>query len=372
MPRRCDRVILGGGIFGLHAARLLIRKGYSVTLIEADKDVFRKASLVNQARLHLGFHYPRSLSTALDSAQNFMGFCRDFSPAINDRFTHIYGVASRNSYTSKSQFEKFCSNLGMPNQEVDPNRYFKPGTVTGAYETTEPGFDAHKVLEILFAELEVAPEFHMLAGDRVCSVERGSGSFKLRLESGTTLDTGFVLNATYSGINGLQAIFGFESFPIKYELTEVVLGETGPEARNVGMTLLDGPFFSMMPYGHLGLHSLTTVEHTPHDTSHSVLPEFGCQSATNACRPSRLQNCNECPDQPKSNFPYMRQLLQKFMKAPADFRYRRSLYALKSVLKTSEIDDSRPTSIRAFSHDPTFMTVLSGKVSTIYELDGVL
>ena len=39
---------------------------------------------------------------------------------------------------------------------------------------------------------------------------------------------------------------------------------------------------------------------------------------------------------------------------------------------SSEIDDSRPTVIRVFSKDPTFVSVLSGKINTVYDLDEVL
>ena len=45
---------------------------------------------------------------------------------------------------------------------------------------------------------------------------------------------------------------------------------------------------------------------------------------------------------------------------------------MKPILKASEIDDSRPTVIKQFSNSPTFISVLSGKINTVYDLDGVL
>jgi len=35
----------------------------------------------------------------------------------------------------------------------------------------------------------------------------------------------------------------------------------------------------------------------------------------------------------------------------------------------SELDDSRPTVIREFNKNPRFISVLSGKINTIYDLD---
>lgn len=54
------------------------------------------------------------------------------------------------------------------------------------------------------------------------------------------------------------------------------------------------------------------------------------------------------------------------------FTYRESLFSMKPILKSSEIDDSRPTVIRTFSNNPTFVSVLSGKINTVYDLDEVL
>ena len=54
------------------------------------------------------------------------------------------------------------------------------------------------------------------------------------------------------------------------------------------------------------------------------------------------------------------------------FEYRESLFSMKPILMSSEIDDSRPTVIRKYSKSPTFIGVLSGKINTVYDLDEVL
>ena len=45
---------------------------------------------------------------------------------------------------------------------------------------------------------------------------------------------------------------------------------------------------------------------------------------------------------------------------------------MKPILMESEIDDSRPTVIKKFSDKPTFISVLSGKINTVYDLDEFL
>lgn len=60
------------------------------------------------------------------------------------------------------------------------------------------------------------------------------------------------------------------------------------------------------------------------------------------------------------------------MRPEYEFHYDHSLFSMKPILKASEIDDSRPTVVRVFSTNPTYVAVLSGKINTVYDLDEVL
>ena len=83
-------------------------------------------------------------------------------------------------------------------------------------------------------------------------------------------------------------------------------------------------------------------------------------------------NCNDCPSRPASAWDYMSSLAKKYLKEEWKFEYKYSLFSMKPILRASEIDDSRPTVIKFFSREPTFISVLSGKINTIYDLDEVL
>ena len=54
------------------------------------------------------------------------------------------------------------------------------------------------------------------------------------------------------------------------------------------------------------------------------------------------------------------------------FAYHSSLFSMKPILKASEIDDSRPTVVRVMNDEPKLVSVLSGKINTVYDLDEVL
>ena len=63
-----DKLIIGAGLYGLYAALYCAKSGQSVTVLEIDKEPFSRATYINQARVHMGYHYPRSLATAMKSA----------------------------------------------------------------------------------------------------------------------------------------------------------------------------------------------------------------------------------------------------------------------------------------------------------------
>ena len=61
---RFDHIIIGGGFYGCCLALFLRSISRKVLLIEAEDQLLSRASRVNQARVHTGFHYPRSAATA--------------------------------------------------------------------------------------------------------------------------------------------------------------------------------------------------------------------------------------------------------------------------------------------------------------------
>ncbi len=380
MANKYDRIIIGAGLYGLYSALFCGQRGLSVLVLEKEIDAFSRATYINQARVHMGYHYPRSLSTAMKSAGYFKRFVDDYGFCIHSKFDQIYATSENFSWTNAQQFIDFCKAAGIRCDEVPASRWFQYKMCDGAFYTEEYTYDAHVLRDFFLEELSKLSNVTVRYESDIKEIVQGADSYCVRLESGEEFESGFVLNATYASVNQIldkvksDKEADKESFAIKYELCEIIICDVDDNLKGVGLTVMDGPFFSIMPFGLTGTHSLTSVTFTPHATSYDKVPTFGGQNGLTgySCTPEKLGNCNRCPNKPESAWEYMSHLARKYIKPEYGFKYRESLFSMKPILKSSEIDDSRPTAIKVHSNKPTFISVLSGKINTVYDLDEYL
>ncbi len=367
MIQEYDYIILGGGLYGLYTATVLGEKS-KIAILETDSDICTRATFVNQARVHNGYHYPRSISTAVKSSKYFDKFSKDFSFAINNKFKKIYSIAKSYSYTSGDQFIKFCKNANIPCKEIYLPHFINKDTVEASFETEEYAFDAIKIKEHFLKKIEKSDNIEIFLSTYPIQVKIKNKKYLIDTNTKKQFLTSSVINTTYASTNQISQLFNLDKFKIKYEICEIIICDVNKQIKNIGFTIMDGPFCSLMPFGLTGKHSLTSVTFTPHKTSFDDLPKFDCQKENKLCTSIHLENCNSCPVRPKTAWNYMSQIAKKYLKN-IDIKYIDSYFAIKPILKASEVDDSRPTVIKKLSNDPSFTTVLSGKINTIYDLN---
>lgn len=368
-----DKIIIGAGLYGLYAALFCAKKGEKVLVVEYDPEAFSRASYINQARVHMGYHYPRSYTTAKTSADYYDRFIEDYEFCIHNSFNKIYAISKNFSWTNAAQFKKFCANTDILCKPINIDEYFKEEFCEGAYLSQECSYDAQALKKYFLEELEKYPNAQIFYNTHIIKATKMSDEYSLVTNDNEELTTKFVLNTTYASINQVLKIFGEEPLNIKYELCEVILCKVSDNLRNVGITMMDGPFFSLMPFGQTEFHSLTAVNFTPHKTSHSLSPKFDCQErSNNTCSNNKLGNCNTCIAKPKTSWPFMHAIAKKYLNENITIEYVESLYSVKPILQASEVDDSRPTVIKEFSSKPKLISVLSGKINTVYDLDIIL
>ena len=74
--------VVGAGFFGGMIAVTLARRGYTVDLYDRHDEVMRGASRANHNRIHLGYHYLRSIETAQQSIEGLSTFREVFGEAV--------------------------------------------------------------------------------------------------------------------------------------------------------------------------------------------------------------------------------------------------------------------------------------------------
>jgi hypothetical protein len=364
-----DRIVVGGGLFGVFSAIVLADAGHDVLIVEQDDRIMARASHVNQARLHTGLHYPRSLLTATEALRSYRQFRSTFPSAVCD-FNAIYAIASRNSRTSPEAFRRFANRLGLPVREIRSEQYFRSGSTGCVFEVEEPTFDAAKLASLLKREIALRPRIDVRLNTRVIGGLVEPSGVTLHTDCAQYLKSKKLILCAYAGTNGLRSALKLAPLDLSFELTEVLLGNAHSTMQGVGITVMDGPFWSMMPFGNTGLHSLTSVGFTPMLRSHG-LASFPCQQHVARCTPEALEPCNSCAALPRSNEPHHLQQAKAFLLEPDPFEPLKRLVTVKTVLRAAEVDDSRPTLVHQEKTLPV-ATVFSGKINTVFDLEAQL
>jgi hypothetical protein len=371
-----DYVIVGGGIFGVYAAIYLAGRNYSVCLIEKEKELLRKASVVNQARLHSGYHYPRSIATARIADEHKERFIADHRPFINFSFKQYYAIDRYSSFTDSRQFERFCDYLHIKAERITEHELIDFSRIEALYLTEEYSFDPILIAEYYKELIKNERNITIKMDSVVVASERADNHWKIQIaenENGSRswIKAFAVINATYSGTNTINAIFNVKKINLTHEIAEVAF-LSSPPLQDMGLTVMDGHFCSIMPYGLSKLLCLSSVVYSHHKISLSDEPVFDCQESNRACRPDCISVCTFCEARPESNQYKMICHMHKYIPRSVRLDYLFSMFTIKSKLQASYIDDGRPTVISKLAGDPDYYCLFAGKINSIYEIERVL
>jgi glycine/D-amino acid oxidase-like deaminating enzyme len=362
MMREHDSIVIGGGFFGASLALHLRRElGQRVVLLERGPGLLERASYANQARVHNGYHYPRSLLTALRCRINFPRFTEDYAACIVGDFEKYYAVARTFSKVTAAQFRQFCERVGAPIERAPaPIRaLFDADRVEEVFRVHELAFDAVKLRELVLRDLAQA-RVDVRTGHEAIRVARVADGLEVVAHSPggeVTLAAGRVYNCTYSRLNGLLVRSGLPPIRLKHELTEMPLVEVPAEVRGRAFTLMCGPFFSVMPFPSRGLHTLSHVRYTPH-AEWMDAPD----------RPWRDPYEVLATVERRTSFPHMIRDVARYMPCLAACRHADSLWEVKTVLPKSEVDDSRPVLYREDSGLPGLTSLLGAKIDNVFDV----
>ncbi|WOD40420.1 FAD-dependent oxidoreductase [Nodosilinea sp. E11] len=355
-----DAIVIGGGFYGTVIANYLMTKSdfSKVLLIEQQSTILSRASYNNQARIHNGYHYPRSFTTACRSQINLPQFLHDYPKAAIRNFTKLYAIARRNSNVTAKQFVRFCRDIGAYVEPAPQNLrlLFEPRLIEQVFLVEEYAFDAsvlkehlEKTLKNLGVELKLETRVSQIRiGNPGLTVECAQSG-----QSPEILSARYVFNCTYSGLNQIGGDFVGTQTRLKHEIAEIALVKPPSGLANLGITVMDGSFFSLMPFPHRKLHSLTHVRYTPHL---HWLDKPGIDP---------YQQLNEYKQTTRVD--RIIRDVSRYLPAIRDVDYVDSLFEIKTVLIKNEGDDGRPILFEQHKDLPGCYSILGGKLDNIYD-----
>lgn len=357
-----DAVIIGGGFYGAAIAVYLAKqRGFKrIVIIEREQALLTRASYSNQARVHNGYHYPRSFTTAYRSRVNLPKFVRDWPAAVHSDFLKLYAIARRNSKVTAKQFERFCREIDARIRPVELGQraLFEPRLIEDVFVVEEYAFDSTKLASWALRELQqygvqIRCETYATS---IAKAGREALIVVAKNNHGTeeSISCRYVFNCTYSGLNQFKGDFPGIRSGLKQEITEMALMQVPAALEGLGITVMDGPFFSMMPFPARGLHTLSHVRYTPH-------MHWDDQRGIDPYQKLRQYDCATRVDR-------MVRDVGRYLPAMLDAKYVDSLFEVKTVLTKNEGDDGRPILFEKHLELPGCYSILGGKIDNIYDV----
>jgi hypothetical protein len=305
--------------------------------------------------------------TAMRSRINFARFMADYGDCVDQSRPAYYAVARSFSKVNAYQFQRFCQCIGAVARPAPGSvkNLFHRKLIEEVYHVEEPVFNADRLRERLLDEIS-RMSVHLVTGLEVARLRREPGGLQASIrrvgdaEHLTRVSARLVLNCTYSGLNDVLRLSELETYTLKHELTEMALVSLPEPLSKLCITVMDGPFFSLMPFPARGaLHTFSHVRYTPHCSWWERGPED--QSLPpGASWPHWILNRS-------SNFRYMQADAARYIPSLVHARHHDSIWEIKTLLPRSEIDDSRPILFARNSQHPSVISVLGGKVDNLYD-----
>jgi len=314
--------IIGAGWYGCHVARCLLKQGMYVHILDKE-GIFTGASSKNQNRLHLGYHYPRSPETVQECAAGHDKFIAEYGNCVSP-FSKNYYLFHRKSRVSLEEYrclfknlthtELALANIGIPAHSLEET----------IFEVNEKFIDNQKAREQMESELSSYVEI-----TESPSIEQTPDGIVV---NGIVYD--FVVNCTNNQ---------YVPIPLPWKpVYETVCSFLYEKIDNtlIGLTVMDGPFFSMFPYDpSRNLYTLTHVVH-------SVISQDSIEDAH-----------KKTEEDARKVFPNLFEM----------FRYVG--YFTSSKTKYDFVKDDR--SLRWFQRG-RYLSFSGGKITGIFEMESVL
>jgi hypothetical protein len=178
----------------------------------------------------------------------------------------------------------------------------------------------------------------------IINVQETTSGFDVILADSSKISVSNVYNVTYTQVNEINRLFNIDKVNTVTEYVEIPLLYI-PIFLKKALTIIDGPYLSLTPFGSSKLHNLTSVIYSHH--------------------PAEIDFLNR---ETFKRF-ILRQFKVLLQPEYQNFTYHGTLLSKKITLKSNNTLDSRPLIINKYGN---YTQIIGTKVSNIIEMESVL
>ena len=186
-------------------------------------------------------------------------------------------------------------------------------------------------------------------GIRAKKISKYNDLFKIEFDSFKPIFTSVVINASYADINNLTEQLSYHVEERQYEYTAVAIIEL--DIPKLGVTIMDGPFMTLLPYGKTGTYLLYCVDYSV------IKKEIGSIMNTSWLTPESSPFSSVDKD---SYFKNMINFCMTYLPVLNKAKLMGFLEGPRMVLSNKDDTDERPSLIT--NYDDSYFTVFSGKI----------
>ena len=332
MMKKKNFIIIGAGWMGCHLALSLIKQGHQVKLFE-QKKIFNGMSGSNTNRLHMGYHYPRSFQTRMQSKFGYQEFIKKY-PTLNKKIKNnlIYIVKKH----SLIDFQSYKEIMIASNLKIKETTYFKDelSNIEGLFKVNEAQILQNKSKKFFKSRLGKS-----LFENKEVKLDQLKFGKKIFFE-----------NEYFDYLVDCSAghLFNKKQFDISYEPRVTWIYKS--KLKNFALMAMDGQFYNIFP------HKEDYILGTPKYSKYKKINNL--RLAIKFIKEIKKK------DIIKRRFQSEKIIKDTFMNFNKYFSYKGYFISLTTIFNSSS--DNRPTLV---NKKDNIISVLGGKIDTIFEAE---
>ncbi len=322
--------VIGGGWYGCHLALSLQSRGYDVKIFEKNNQLFTESSFHNQNRLHLGFHYPRSFKTRVQSKRGFRLFKSNYPDLIDPIDLSLYAISSRNSLLDFDTYKMIMTSTGLTFEDVSTCLPLVLSNIEGVIDCDEVVISASKAQKFFQSKLNSITNFNNKISKDDCFSMSSDGIF--------------VIDCTWNKIFNKKNLYYEPTIMFKYENKQKI---------KFGLTIMDGELCSIFPFDSQR-STLSDVEHTPLGKYQNVKEAY-----------KRINQISK--EEIEDKLKFMHKKINTYLPSFSDyFSNPEPFFSIKTKPANNKTDD-RFTILT--NESKNVYSVFSGKIDTIFDME---